>query len=56
LPGKALNVLVESFIRHLVKAPEVLGVTRVDIGTLEVPHQNLHEVGLVVDATGQEVL
>jgi hypothetical protein len=50
-----LNVLKESFIRLLLAAPEVPGVTRVDISILEVPHENLHEVGPVVDATGQKV-
>jgi hypothetical protein len=39
-----------------VAALEVLGVTRVDIGTMEVPHKNLYEVGPVVDAMGREVL
>jgi hypothetical protein len=37
-------------------AHEVPGVAREYIGALEVPHENLYEVGLVVDATGQEVL
>jgi hypothetical protein len=56
LPGEALNVLMESFIWLLAIAPEVLGVTRADIGTLEVPHENLHEVSLVVDAMGRKML
>jgi hypothetical protein len=56
LPGEALNVLTESFIRLLATAPEVPGVTRVDIGTLEVPHENFYEVGPVVNTTDREVL
>jgi hypothetical protein len=40
----------------LVVAPEVLRVTRANIGTLEVPHKNFHEVSLVVDAKGWEML
>jgi hypothetical protein len=55
LPGEALNVLTKSFIRLLAVAPKVPGVTRVDISALEVPHENLHEVGPVVDATGQKM-
>jgi hypothetical protein len=39
----------------LVAAPKVLGVARAHIGALEVPHENLHEVSLVVDVAGQEV-
>jgi hypothetical protein len=53
LPGDALNVLTESFIWLLATAPKVLGVTRVDISALEVLHENLHEVGPVMDAMGQ---
>jgi hypothetical protein len=34
LPGEALNVLIDSFIWLLAAAPEVPGVTRVNIGTL----------------------
>jgi hypothetical protein len=56
LLGEAPNVLTESFIWLLVAAPEVLGIARVHVGALEVPHENLYEVGLVVDATGWEVL
>jgi hypothetical protein len=56
LLGEASNVLIESLIRLLVAAPKVLGVARAHIGSLEVPHKNLHEVILVVDAAGQEVL
>jgi hypothetical protein len=55
LPGEAPNVLTESFIPLLAAALEVLGVTRVDISTLEVSHENLYEVILVVDATGQKM-
>jgi hypothetical protein len=55
LSREALNVLTESFIRFLAVAPEVLGVTRANISALEVPHENLHEVSLVVDATSQKV-
>jgi hypothetical protein len=40
----------------LVVTPEVLGVTRVDIATLEVLHENLYEVGPVVDAMGLKML
>jgi hypothetical protein len=47
---------MESFIWLLAIAPKVLGVTRVDIGTLEVPHENLYKVSPVVDTTGREVL
>jgi hypothetical protein len=39
-----------------VIAPEVPRVTMADIGTLEVPHENLYEVDLVVDVMGQKVL
>jgi hypothetical protein len=46
----------QSFIRLLAIAPKVPGVTRVHIGTLEVPHENLYEVSLVMDATGQKML
>jgi hypothetical protein len=56
LLGEVPNVLMESFIWLLATAPEVPGVTRADIGTLEVPHENLHEVSLVVDATGRKML
>jgi hypothetical protein len=52
LPIEAPNVVMESFIRLLSTAPEVPGVTRMDISSLEVPHENLHQVGPVVDATG----
>jgi hypothetical protein len=55
LSREALNVLMESFIWFLAIAPKVLGVTRVDISALEVPHENLHEVSPVVDATSQKV-
>jgi hypothetical protein len=55
LPGEAPNVLAESLTRLLVAAPKVLGVARAHIGALEVPHENLHEVSLVVDVAGQEV-
>jgi hypothetical protein len=51
LSGEALNVLTESFIQLLAEAPEVLGISRADISALEVPHENLHEVGPVVDAS-----
>jgi hypothetical protein len=50
LPGEASNVLMESLIRLLVAAFGVPGITRVDISALEVPYENLYEVGLVVDA------
>jgi hypothetical protein len=56
LQGEAPNVLMESFIWLLVVAPEVPGVTRADIGTLEIPHENLYEVSLVVDVSGRKVL
>jgi hypothetical protein len=56
LLGEAPNVLVESFIWLLVAAPKVLGIARAHVGALEVPHENLYEVGPVVDATGWEVL
>jgi hypothetical protein len=39
-----------------VTAPEVPGVTGAHIGTLEVPHENLYKVGLVMDATGRKML
>jgi hypothetical protein len=55
LQGEAPNVLAESLTRLLTIAPEVPGVARVHIGALEVPHENYHEVGPVMDATGQEV-
>jgi hypothetical protein len=48
-------VLAGSLIWLLAIAPEVLGVTRAHIGALEVPHENLYEVGPVVDVMGQEV-
>jgi hypothetical protein len=56
LTGEVSNVLIESFIRLLMAAPEVLGVTRAHIGILKVPHKNLYEVSLVVDATGRKML
>jgi hypothetical protein len=55
LSGEAPNVLTESFIRLLVVAPEIPRVTRAYISTLEVPLENLYEVGPVVDATGQKM-
>jgi hypothetical protein len=55
LLGEAPNVLTESFIWLLALDPEVPGVTRVDTSTQEVPHENLHEVGPVVDVTGQKM-
>jgi hypothetical protein len=56
LPEEAPNILTKSFIRLLAAAPEVPGVTRADIGTLEVLHENLYEVGPVVDAMGRKML
>jgi hypothetical protein len=56
LPGEAPNVHTESFMQLLAAAPEVPRVTRVNIGTLEVPHENIYEVGPVVDAMGQKML
>jgi hypothetical protein len=55
LLGEASNVLMKSLIRLLVVAPEILGITRADIGTLEVSHENLHKTSLVVDASGREM-
>jgi hypothetical protein len=46
---------MESFIRLLAAAPKVPRVTRADISTVEVPHDNLHEVGPVVNATGRKI-
>jgi hypothetical protein len=56
LPEEAPNVLVESFIRLLVAAPEVPRVARAHIGALKVPHENFYEVGPVVDVSGQKML
>jgi hypothetical protein len=56
LSRKAPDVLMESFIWLLTAAPQVPGVNRVDIGTLEVSHENLHGVGPVVDATSRKML
>jgi hypothetical protein len=55
LPGEASNVLTKCLIRLLVVAPEVLGISRTDISALEVPHENLHKVSPVVDASGQKM-
>jgi hypothetical protein len=52
LPGEASNVLTKSLIRFLVAAPEILGITKANIGALEVTHENLHNVSPVVDASG----
>jgi hypothetical protein len=52
LPGEASNALTESLIRLLAAALEVPGITTADISALEVPHENLHEVGPVMDASG----
>jgi hypothetical protein len=56
LPREVPNVLAESLIWLLAVDPKVLGVARAHIGALEVPHENLHEVSLVVDAVGREML
>jgi hypothetical protein len=50
LPEEASNVLAKSLIWFLAAAPEILGITKADIGALEVPNENLHNVSLVVDA------
>jgi hypothetical protein len=46
---------MESFIWLLAVAPKVLGISRADISAQEVPHENLHKVSLVVDASGQKM-
>jgi hypothetical protein len=46
---------MESLIRLLAAALEVLGITTADISALEVPHENLHEVSPVVDALGRKM-
>jgi hypothetical protein len=46
---------MESFIQLLAVDPKVLGVTRADMSTLEVPHKNLHKVSLVVDEMGRKL-
>jgi hypothetical protein len=56
LPGEVTDVFAESFIRLLAAAPEVPRVARAHVGALEVPHENLYEVSLVVDASGRKVL
>jgi hypothetical protein len=53
LLGEALNVLTKSLIQFLAAAPEIPGITKADIGALEVPHENLHNVSPVVDASGR---
>jgi hypothetical protein len=55
LPGEASNVHMESLILLLAAAPKVLGITRANISALEVPHENLHEVGPIMDATGRKM-
>jgi hypothetical protein len=52
LPGEGLNVLMKSLVWLLAVAPEIPGITRVDIGTQKVSHKNLHKVIPVVDASG----
>jgi hypothetical protein len=55
LSGEASNVLTKSLIQFLTTAPEILGITRADIGTLEVSHENLYKVSPVVDASRREM-
>jgi hypothetical protein len=38
-----------------VVSPEIPGITRVDIGTLELSHKNLYKASLVMDTSGQEM-
>jgi hypothetical protein len=55
LSGEASNVLIKSLIRFLVVAPKIPGITRANIDTLEVSHENLYKVSPVVDASGREM-
>jgi len=56
LLGESPDEVSEGLIRLLPAAPEVPGVPRAHICALEVPNEDLDQVGLVVDHALREVL
>jgi hypothetical protein len=53
---EAPDVLAKSLVRVLPTTLEVLGVARVHVSALEIPHKNFLEVVPVIDATGWKVI
>ena len=56
LPRESSDVLPESLIRLLTATPEVPGISGARVGALEVPHEDVLQVGLAPDLSGREVL
>jgi hypothetical protein len=52
LLGEALNVLSEGLIGPLLVVTEILGVSWVGVGTLEVADEDRTEIALAADAVG----
>ena len=56
LLGEALNVLQEGHIGPLPTVAEVLGLSKVGVGTLEVADEDRMEIAPAADAVGLELL
>jgi hypothetical protein len=56
LLGEALDALPEALIGPLPIVTEVLGVTWVGVGTLEVANEDRTDIAPAADATGLELL
>jgi hypothetical protein len=56
LLGEALNVLSEGLIGPLLVVTEILGVSWVGVGTLEVADEDRTEIALAADAVGLKLL
>ena len=56
LLGEALNVLLEGLVGALLIVVEILEVSWVDVGTLEVADEDRTEIAPAADAAGLELL